>query len=150
MIERALAALESSRGIRVETVSRVGIYEPWGYPDQDRFANAACLVETDLDPHRLLSRIQAIETQLGRKARRRWGPREIDIDILLYDDLVLAEPGLRIPHPRLLDRLFVLIPLSEIAPDLVHPVTGLSVRDHRKMLDHAGGDPGAGKGVQVG
>jgi 2-amino-4-hydroxy-6-hydroxymethyldihydropteridine diphosphokinase len=95
-------------------------------------------VETELGPQALLARAQAIEQELGRRraAEPRWGPRPIDIDILAYDDLTLDTPGLTLPHPRLLERAFVLVPLAEIAPDRV--IAGRRVRDALAGLDTTG------------
>jgi 2-amino-4-hydroxy-6-hydroxymethyldihydropteridine diphosphokinase len=89
---------------------------PWGKTDQPEFVNAAVLLETDRTPRELLRELQSIETAFGRRPRERWGPREIDLDILTYDDDVIDEPGLHIPHPNMRERAFVLIPLAEIDP----------------------------------
>lgn len=104
---------------RIGTVakrSRLYRTKPWGKTDQPDFVNAAALLETDRTPHQLLHELQSIETALGRKRRERWGPRELDLDILTYDDDVIDEPGLHIPHPSMRERAFVLIPLAEIEP----------------------------------
>jgi 2-amino-4-hydroxy-6-hydroxymethyldihydropteridine diphosphokinase len=100
------------------------IYEtlPWGYTDQPAFLNMAVKCETDLEPESLLKRLKQIEVRVGRVESFRWGPRLIDVDILFYDDLILNTPPLVIPHPRLHERAFVLVPLADIAPDFVHPV----------------------------
>lgn len=110
--------------VRVTRAS--GVYEtpPWGVADQPPFLNAVCQARTALAPLALLHRLKQIERELGRVASVRWGPRAIDLDILLYDDLVLHTPELVIPHPALHERAFVLVPLAEIAPDLIHPVLG--------------------------
>ena len=94
---------------------------PGGSTDQPPFVNLCIAVETDLTPPALLARVQAVERALGRDRaqERRWGPRPIDIDLLAYDDLALDEPDLTLPHPRLFERAFVLVPLAEIAPDRV-------------------------------
>jgi 2-amino-4-hydroxy-6-hydroxymethyldihydropteridine diphosphokinase len=97
---------------------------------QPRYLNAACLVETHLDPLALLQLLQAIERDLGREStRERWAPRPIDLDILIYDDLVLDDDRLTIPHPRLAVRPFVLIPLNDIAAEVIHPVLCRTVAD---------------------
>ncbi|MDR0363012.1 MAG: 2-amino-4-hydroxy-6-hydroxymethyldihydropteridine diphosphokinase [Planctomycetota bacterium] len=96
-----------------------------GPPGQGKYLNTACLVETGLTPLALLRALQGIERRLGRERRanrERWGPRRIDIDILLWDNRRRNLPGLTIPHPRMAERLFVLRPLAEIAPDMTHPV----------------------------
>jgi 2-amino-4-hydroxy-6-hydroxymethyldihydropteridine diphosphokinase len=118
-VRRALAEVEPARASRLlET-------DPVGYVDQPRFVNAVALVETDLAPRGLLDRLLEIERDLGRtRDGPRFGPRTIDLDLLLYDDLVLDEPGLTIPHPRMHERRFVLEPLAEIAPGLVVPGHG--------------------------
>jgi 2-amino-4-hydroxy-6-hydroxymethyldihydropteridine diphosphokinase len=105
------------------------LYEtpPWGVTDQPPFINAVCHGQTALSAVELLAFLKDLERNLGRTAATRWGPRLIDIDILLYDDLVLATPTLTIPHQHLHERAFVLIPLREIAPDILHPVLGVSV-----------------------
>lgn len=99
------------------------LYEtpPWGDLDQPPFLNAVCHARTTLAPHDLLVVLKTIERDLGRVASRHWGPRAIDLDILFYDDLVLTTSSLTIPHPRLHERAFVLIPLRTIAPHLRHP-----------------------------
>ena len=104
---------------RIGTVAkRSQLYrtQPWGKTGQAEFVNAAVLLETDRSPRELLRELQSIETAFGRRPRERWGPREIDLDILTYDDDVIDEPGLHIPHPNMRERAFVLIPLAEIDP----------------------------------
>jgi len=106
--------------------------------EQPPFINLCVAVVTDLSPHELLHRAEAIETRLGRnRAReRRWGPRAIDIDVLAYDDVVLNDPDLTLPHPRLFERAFVLVPLAEIAPDRV--IAGRRIADLAGQLDTSG------------
>ena len=96
--------------------------EPWGVADQPAFLNQVLRVETELAPEEVLRIILDIEHELGRVRYERWGARVIDIDLLYYSDLVLDTARLTLPHPRLQDRLFTLIPLAEIAPDFIHPV----------------------------
>ncbi len=107
------------------------VYEtpPWGFADQPAFLNQVVRVETYEGPERLLKHLKRLETALGRVPNFQNGPRLIDIDILFYDDLVLDTAPLVIPHPRLHERAFVLVPLADIAPDLVHPVLHKSVRE---------------------
>jgi 2-amino-4-hydroxy-6-hydroxymethyldihydropteridine diphosphokinase len=93
--------------------------EPFGVEDQPKFLNMVCEIETELSPRDLLLFVKNIEKKLGRKKREKWGPREIDIDILYYGDLVVDEPDLKIPHPGIKERDFVLKPLEEIAPGLL-------------------------------
>ena len=120
-IEVALQLLDETPGVDVLHRSRLYRTEPWGDADQDWFLNACAIVETTLSPRALLDTCLAPETALGRDRAqsRRWGPRAIDIDLLFYDDLELAEPGLILPHPRMFERAFVLVPLGDIAADRV-------------------------------
>ena len=100
--------------------------EPWGYADQPRFLNAVAALETELPPRALLDRLLEVERELGRvRERPRYGPRTIDLDLLLYGDAVIDEPGLTVPHPRLAERLFVLEPLFGLDPGLFVPGKGL-------------------------
>lgn len=126
-IERAIEALGADP--RVEVVARAPLYEtePWGYQAQRRFLNTVVEIRTALPPLELLRKLQEIEKALGRRRRERWGPREIDLDLLLYGDRVLEAEGLRVPHPHLHERAFVLVPLAELAPRVEHP------RLHRTM-----------------
>jgi 2-amino-4-hydroxy-6-hydroxymethyldihydropteridine diphosphokinase len=102
--------------------SKITETEPYGFKEQDCFLNMVLGGTTLLSPHKLLLAIKQIELKLGRKPTFHWGPRVIDIDILFYDDLILHEKDLVIPHPDLVNRLFVLAPLAEIAPTFIHPV----------------------------
>lgn len=122
---RAQTLAEALHALRARVpLTRVSsLYEttPMGYAEQPDFLNIACAGETTLSPAALLRFVKQIEQRLGRQPTFRFGPRLIDVDILLYDDLVLETPALTIPHPRLAERAFVLAPLAEIAPDVVHP-----------------------------
>jgi 2-amino-4-hydroxy-6-hydroxymethyldihydropteridine diphosphokinase len=111
---------------------------PWGVTDQPAFINACLLIATGLSPHTLLERAQRVERELGRdrSRERRWGPRPIDIDLLAYDDVAVDDPGLKLPHPRLFERAFVLVPLVEIAPDRV--IAGINIRDALTRVDRSG------------
>lgn len=128
-LQRALMELRLLTDVNVIWTSGVYETDPWGNAAQPKFLNACVEVETALLPPELLDRLRGIEGRIGRSPAERWGPREIDLDILLYDGLVHADGTLTVPHPELERRRFVLIPLREIAPDLVHPVSGLTVRE---------------------
>jgi 2-amino-4-hydroxy-6-hydroxymethyldihydropteridine diphosphokinase len=129
-IRRSLALLDASEGVRVVAVSMLRETEPVGVADQRPFLNGAAEIETVLSPRALLERLLAVERELGRdrSAERRWGPRTIDLDLLLYGDARVDEPGLTVPHPRLHERRFALEPLAELDPELELP-DGRRVRD---------------------
>ena len=131
----AIARLEAG-GARVLKRSSDYRTEPWGLTEQDWFVNACVLVETALPPEELLALCQSVERALGRVREIKWGPRTIDIDILTYDDLTVETPTLTLPHPFVLERAFVLVPLAEIAPDLV--IRGVRVADALARIDAAG------------
>ena len=122
-LRRAVELLDAEPGIEVVAVSSFRETEPVGYLDQPMFLNGACAVETELRPRELLERLLAVERELGRERRAgpRWGPRTIDLDLLLYGDVTVDEAGLTVPHPRLTERSFVLEPLLELDPELQLP-----------------------------
>jgi len=124
------AAIKSMQP-EITVLAESHVYEtpPWGYEDQPAFLNMVVKAETDLEPELLLNNLKQLEVELGRKQNFRWGPRLIDLDILFYDDLVLELPPLVIPHPRLHERAFVLVPLMDVAPDLIHPIFQRRVSD---------------------
>ena len=125
LLRASLVALESDPAIEVVAVSSFRETEPVGYLDQPRFLNAVAALETTLAPRALLERLLAIERGLGRvREGPRFGPRPIDLDLLLHGDAVVAEPRLTVPHPRLHERRFVLEPLAELAPALDVPGRG--------------------------
>jgi 2-amino-4-hydroxy-6-hydroxymethyldihydropteridine diphosphokinase len=124
-LKRALELLGAEEGIEVVAVSRFRETDPVGFVDQPRFLNAAAMLETELAPHELLDRLLAVERALGRtRDGPRFGPRTVDLDLLLYADERVSEPGLDLPHPRLHERRFALEPLAELDPALVVPGRG--------------------------
>jgi 2-amino-4-hydroxy-6-hydroxymethyldihydropteridine diphosphokinase len=133
------AAIDSlPPSVVVQQTSRIYETPPWGVTDQPAFLNMVLQGKTHLSPLELLAYLKDLETKLGRTPAIRWGPRLIDMDILFYDDLVLRVPGLTIPHPQLHERPFVIVPLMDLAPDLVHPVLGSSIRALLPALDATG------------
>jgi 2-amino-4-hydroxy-6-hydroxymethyldihydropteridine diphosphokinase len=136
--DRALEMLCDGTRLRLKARSSDYATPPWGIEDQPPFVNSCIAVDTDLTPPTLLARVQAVEHALGRARaqERRWGPRPIDIDILAYDDVTLAGGDLTLPHPRLFERAFVLVPLAEILPDRV--IAGRRVRDALAAVDTTG------------
>ena len=136
--DRAIACL--CRDDAVKLIARSSDYRtpPWGMTDQPAFINAAIAVATSLPPHDLLARALDCERKLGldRARKQHWGPRIIDIDILAYDDLTLSDRELILPHPHLLERAFVLVPLAEIAPDRL--IAGVRVKDALAHVDSSG------------
>jgi 2-amino-4-hydroxy-6-hydroxymethyldihydropteridine diphosphokinase len=137
-LDRAVAMLCNGREVRL--IARSSDYRtpPWGVTDQPAFVNRCLVVETALSPRALLARALEVEASLGRKRakERRWGPRTIDIDLIAYDDVTIDEPDLTLPHPRALERAFVLAPLAEIAPDRM--IAGTRVADALARLDSGG------------
>ena len=124
-MRRALELLDAHEGIRVVRVSTLRQTEPWGPVEQPAFVNAAAELETSLGPRELLEILLGVERGLGRvRVGPRYGPRTIDLDLLVYGDAVIAEPGLQLPHPRLHERRFALEPLAELDPTLVVPGRG--------------------------
>lgn len=131
---RAIELLEK-KGIVVKKISSVYDTEPWGVTDQPRFINIAIEVETKLEPYQLLIALKDIEKEIGRGETFKWGPRIVDMDILLFDDLFLQDNSLQIPHPLMHKRDFVLKPLCEIAPEKIHPLLKVRICDLLKELE---------------
>jgi 2-amino-4-hydroxy-6-hydroxymethyldihydropteridine diphosphokinase len=136
--DRALTMLCDGTEVQLKARSSDYATPPWGVEDQPPFVNCCVAVDTQLTPEALLARVQAIEHALGRARaqERRWGPRPIDIDILAYDDVVRDGADLTLPHPRLFERAFVLVPLAEIVPERV--IAGKRVRDALARIDTTG------------
>jgi len=128
-LEEAIRRIGNLPDTEVESASSAYDSAPVGRTDQPRFLNAVVRVRTRLPPERLLEGLLRIERELGRERKERWGPRTIDLDLLLYDDRVISEPGLQVPHPRLHERAFVLVPLAELDPELVHPLLGRTLKE---------------------
>jgi 2-amino-4-hydroxy-6-hydroxymethyldihydropteridine diphosphokinase len=151
-LQRALALLDRPPELRVIARSRWFSTAPIGGPaGQAEFVNAAARIETTLSPLQLLAVLREVEAELGRQRRQRWAARRVDLDLLLFDDLVLKTPELELPHPRMAFRRFVLEPAADVAADLMHPVIGWTVG---QLLDHLNtapnyvaltGVPGLGK-----
>ena len=133
-IRRALELLEKEPGIQVLRVSTLRETDPVGGPPQGPYLNGAAELRTDLDPSALLGLLHRIEAALGRVRSVPSAPRQIDLDLLLYGDRQLKTDVLEIPHPRVLERVFVLEPLCEIAPERIHPCTGRTLREHLEAL----------------
>jgi 2-amino-4-hydroxy-6-hydroxymethyldihydropteridine diphosphokinase len=124
-LDAALESIDRLEGTRLRAASRYYLTPPWGDTDQPEFLNAVACVDTGLDPEAFLQALLVIETELGRRrSTRRWGPRAIDLDVLLYGKERIERPALNVPHPRIRERAFVLVPLLELAPDLVIPGQG--------------------------
>ena len=145
-LSAALRGIEPA--VRVNAVSSLYETAPVGPQDQPAYYNAACRGATSMTPRALLDHVKAVERQLGRSEGPRWGPREIDIDILLFGIEVVEEEGLTVPHLELANRAFVLAPLAEIAAHLLHPLLGKSIEELAAAVDQAGVRMEAGPGWQ--
>lgn len=135
--DRAANLAEARRRLRaaviVDAVSRIYETSPWGLLDQPPFLNQVVRGRTALAPHELLTALKGIEAEMGRRASVRYGPRLIDVDLLVYGDAVVETETLTVPHPRMADRAFVLIPFAELAPNLLHPMLGRTIADLARM-----------------
>ena len=136
-IQNALHALSKAEGITLQEISSIYKTDPVGYEAQAEFLNGVVAIQTTLSPLSLLHTLKDIETAVGRQPRIRWGPREIDLDLLIYGDLCLETEKLVVPHPEMHLRRFVLVPFAEIAPDLVHPVLQESIQTLLEYLEGA-------------
>jgi 2-amino-4-hydroxy-6-hydroxymethyldihydropteridine diphosphokinase len=134
------AVLELARAVTVAHVSSVYETAPWGKRDQPSFLNACAAIDTTLAAPDLLALLLRIEAALGRRRGEPWGPRTIDLDLLLFGAEVISSPDLVVPHPRLTERAFVLVPLAEIAPEARIPPAGMTVRDALERLPRGPGD----------
>lgn len=126
-LKRSLKLLSAGKGVFVTAVSAVYETEPVGGPEQGFYLNACASLATDLSPTELLLKMQEIEVEMGRIREERWGPRFIDLDLLVFNKTSMRSPLLELPHPRLIERDFVLIPLADIAPNLIIPGPGKTV-----------------------
>jgi 2-amino-4-hydroxy-6-hydroxymethyldihydropteridine diphosphokinase len=137
ILKAALQVLAETPGIQVEAQSPVYQTVAIGPPQPD-YLNLCALLSTSLIPQSLITQLLETEAQFGRVRRERWGPRLLDIDLLLFDDLILSQPGLDIPHPRMAQRAFVLVPLSDIAPSWVEPVSQQTIAELVQQVDCSG------------
>ncbi len=137
ILEAAIAYLDATPGISVKQTSHWYQTAPIGPPQPD-YLNGCALVQVQLTPHQLLESLLAIENKFGRMRWERWGPRTLDLDLLFYEDAIVATPNLQVPHPRMRERAFVLVPLAEIAPDWVDPVSGEAISQLLQQIDISG------------
>jgi len=126
-LKEAIASLRPQMDVKAK--SKVYETPPWGYTEQDKFLNQVIKVKTYVEPESLLKHLKRLEVALGRQPTFHYGPRLIDLDILFFDNLILNTPSLTLPHPHLHERSFVLVPMMDIAPDLVHPLKNKSIRE---------------------
>ncbi|MFM6310539.1 MAG: 2-amino-4-hydroxy-6-hydroxymethyldihydropteridine diphosphokinase [Dolichospermum sp.] len=137
ILEGAINSLEKTPGITIKAKSSWYRTAPVGGPSQPDYLNGAAILEVQLGPQKLLETLLNIEQEFGRVRQEHWGPRTLDLDVLLFDDLILEAPDLQIPHPRMTQRAFVLVPLAEIAPDWIEPVSREPISQLLEKLDHS-------------
>ena len=137
ILEDALKTLAQTPGIALESSSSWYQTAPIGPPQPD-YLNGCALLKVQLTPEQLLAALLEVEKQFGRVRTQRWGPRSLDLDLLLFDRVVLETPKLQIPHPRMRERAFVLVPLAEIAPDWIDPVSGKAIAQLLQGVDCSG------------
>ena len=135
-LSKAIDKIAQIQGCNILNKSRVYETEPWGYENQEAFLNLCISIETSLSPYELLESLQTIELELDRVRTIHWGPRTIDIDILLFDDIICEDDKLTIPHPRMRERAFVLIPLYDIEKNLI--IDGIKLEDLINKIDTRG------------
>lgn len=135
-LSKAIDKIAEIQGCNILNKSRVYETEPWGYENQEAFLNLCISIETSLPPYELLESLQTIELELDRVRKIHWGPRTIDIDILLFDDIICEDDKLTIPHPRMRERAFVLIPLYDIEKNLI--IDGIKLEDLINKIDTRG------------
>jgi len=140
ILEAAIVMLAKTPGITVTSQSSWYRTAPIGPPQPD-YLNGCVILDVQLTPHDLLQTLLSIEKQFGRERRERWGPRTLDLDILLFDNLIIDTPTLQIPHPRMTERAFVLVPLAEIAPDWIELVSGCAIAKLVQRVDCSGVHP---------
>ncbi|MBW4664322.1 MAG: 2-amino-4-hydroxy-6-hydroxymethyldihydropteridine diphosphokinase [Chroococcus sp. CMT-3BRIN-NPC107] len=138
ILTAALQVLANTPGIEVKNVSNWYQTEPVGGIPQPDYINGCALLQVQSSPQQLLKTLLTTEAKFGRVRRERWGARSVDLDLLLYDDLILATPELQLPHPRMNERAFVLVPLAEIAPDWIEPVSGKAIAQLVQKVDCSG------------
>lgn len=136
-LENALKTIDQTPGITLKTYSSWYKTAPIG-PSQPDYLNACALLDVQLSPHELLKTLLSIEDKFGRVRQEHWGPRTLDLDVLLFGDLILDTTDLQIPHPRMTERGFVLVPLAEIAPDWIEPVSGKAISQLVETVDCSG------------
>jgi 2-amino-4-hydroxy-6-hydroxymethyldihydropteridine diphosphokinase len=137
ILQDALKLLTETPGVTLQAQSSWYQTAPVGPPQPD-YINGCAVLEAQLTPQELLETLQNIEAQFGRVRQERWGPRTLDLDFLLFDDLILETPTLQLPHPRMTERAFVLVPLAEIAPDWIEPVSGKAIAQLVQRVDCSG------------